>query len=427
MARSEHATAETAQGRNPGVHRAEQGHRRFRWLLTLSLMLPALVAVGATTAPAQADGDAGTTGVHAGALDGTETNEPQVPPEVRVVDRCEPGGSTDDRIIIPSSEYFTYTVNGTTVPPGRFKASGTRYVVEAVPNPGVVVEPGATTRWTFTFTKDDCVTPTPVRPAAATAADVCEPASGLTNDRITIPTDPNFTYTVDGAPVAAGQVVAIGVTHTVNAFAKSGVVVEPGATTQWTFPFTKVACVTPPTPARPAVAAATDVCEPASGPTNDRILIPTDASFTYTVDGVAVAAGPLVPPAVTHVVRAVAKAGVVVESGAPMQWTFTFTKVLCSEVLGNSAARVKGAVKEVDKCGRAGDAFRAKRVRGVTYLVKGSAVREGVWLKARTRTVKVRAVATSSRFRVVGASVWTLRFTNERCAPPPEVLPATGA
>jgi hypothetical protein len=93
--------------------------------------------------------------------------------------------------------------------------------------------------------------PTPVAPAAPTAVDVCEPATGPTDDRITIPTDANFTYTLDGTAVAAGSVVATGTTHTVMAVAKPGVVVKEGATTKWTFTFTKVLCVTPPPPPPP--------------------------------------------------------------------------------------------------------------------------------------------------------------------------------
>ena len=88
-------------------------------------------------------------------------------------------------------------------------------------------------------------------PAAATASDVCEPATGPTNDRITIPADASFTYTVDGTAVAAGPFVATGTTHTVTAVAKDGVVVKEGATTTWTFTFTKVLCVTPPPPPPP--------------------------------------------------------------------------------------------------------------------------------------------------------------------------------
>jgi hypothetical protein len=63
----------------------------------------------------------------------------------------------------------------------------------------------------------------------------------------------------------------------------------------------------------------------------------------------------------------------------------------------------------------------------VRYLVKGKTVRKGVWLKATTRTVKVRAVASSAKYEVAGQDVWKLRFTNKACAAPPEVLPATVA
>ena len=93
--------------------------------------------------------------------------------------------------------------------------------------------------------------PEPKQPTAPTSTDVCEPATGPTNDRITIPSDANFTYTVDGVAVAAGQVVATGTTHVVMAVPKAGVVVKEGATTKWTFTFTKVACVTPPPPPPP--------------------------------------------------------------------------------------------------------------------------------------------------------------------------------
>lgn len=89
--------------------------------------------------------------------------------------------------------------------------------------------------------------------------------------------------------------------------------------------------------------------------------------------------------------------------------------------------KVKGAVKKIDKCGRAGDAFFAKRVKGMRYLVKGEDIRKGVWLKAKARTVKVQAVASSRQYRVAGQDVWVLRFTNKTCATPPQVLPATGA
>lgn len=103
--------------------------------------------------------------------------------------------------------------------------------------------------------------------------------------------------------------------------------------------------------------------------------------------------------------------------------------VICPAAAAAAAkTKVKGAVKMIDKCGRGGDVFLAKRVKGVTYRVNGRGViREGVWLKAKTRTVRVRAVASSERYKVVGQDVWIRRFTNRPCATPPQVLPATGA
>lgn len=98
-----------------------------------------------------------------------------------------------------------------------------------------------------------------------------------------------------------------------------------------------------------------------------------------------------------------------------------------AEAAEAAKAKVTGVVKKMDKCGRGGDAFFAKRVKGVRYLVKGEPIRKGVWLKAKTRTVKVRAVASNDQYRVAGQDVWTLRYTNKRCATAPQVLPATGA
>lgn len=89
--------------------------------------------------------------------------------------------------------------------------------------------------------------------------------------------------------------------------------------------------------------------------------------------------------------------------------------------------KVMGAVKMVDKCGRAADAFLAKRVKGVTYLVKGKVIREGVWLKPKTKVVKVHAVASSKKYKVVGQTHWVLKFSTKPCAPPPNISPPTGA
>lgn len=92
-----------------------------------------------------------------------------------------------------------------------------------------------------------------------------------------------------------------------------------------------------------------------------------------------------------------------------------------------AVTEVRGAVKKIDKCGRSGDAFFTKRVKGVRYVVKGETIRKGVWLKATTRTVRVQAMASRRQYQVAGRDVWVLRFTNKPCAAPPQVLPATGA
>ncbi|NPC41476.1 hypothetical protein [Nocardioides sp. zg-1230] len=256
---------------------------------------------------------------------------PVVPTAPTSSDVCEPAtGPTNDRVVIPSDAHFTYELDGVAVPAGEVVATGTSHTVVAVPKAGVVVKEGATKTWTFTFTKEKCVTPpTPVAPTAPTKSDVCEPASGPTDDRVVIPMDANFTYTLDGAAVAAGSVVATGTSHTVKAVPKDGVVVKEGATTEWTFTFTKEKCVTPPTPVAPTAPTKSDVCEPASGPTDDRLVIPMDANFTYTLDGAAVAAGEVVATGTSHTVKAVPKDGVVVKDGATTEWTFTFTKDKC--------------------------------------------------------------------------------------------------
>ena len=280
----------------PHTHKGDRRRSTSR-LAALLLLLPILAVLGAQASPAAATSEL------------CEGDVVEVQGEIKTIPYTAPDG---------------YLVSSWCV------KSGTEAEVHEVNPPAKTITIAHTSgkgisHYSVTLVK----APEPKAPAAATALDVCEPATGPTNDRIMIPTDANFTYTVDGVAVAAGSFVATGTTHTVVAVPKAGVVVAQGATTQWTFTFTKVLCVTPPTPVAPAAATALDVCEPATGPTNDRIMIPTDANFTYTVDGVAVAAGSFVATGTTHTVVAVPKAGVVVAQGATTQWTFTFTKVLC--------------------------------------------------------------------------------------------------
>lgn len=101
--------------------------------------------------------------------------------------------------------------------------------------------------------------------------------------------------------------------------------------------------------------------------------------------------------------------------------------VMPPDTSSTELTKIWGNVRKVDKCGRAGDSFYAKRVKHGKYLVKGKAVREGVWLKAKTRVVKVRFVSTTKKHVAAGKDSWTLRFTNKSCATPPKHLPPTGA
>ena len=64
----------------------------------------------------------------------------------------------------------------------------------------------------------------------------------------------------------------------------------------------------------------------------------------------------------------------------------------------------------------------------MVYTVKGKVVRQGVWLKARTRTVtRPRRAPPTRRTGCEGKSVWKLTFTRKACAKAPEVAPNTGS
>ncbi|MCF6379436.1 hypothetical protein L2K70_17635 [Nocardioides KLBMP 9356] len=97
------------------------------------------------------------------------------------------------------------------------------------------------------------------------------------------------------------------------------------------------------------------------------------------------------------------------------------------EVLPAQVLVVRAGARRIDKCGRQGDLFKVAKRDGVVYTAKGKALRQGVWLKARTRTVTVRATAADASYRLQGRSVWTLTFTRKACAQAPEVAPHTGA
>ena len=101
--------------------------------------------------------------------------------------------------------------------------------------------------------------------------------------------------------------------------------------------------------------------------------------------------------------------------------------VVPPEVLPAQVLVVKAGARRLDKCGRQGDLFKVAKKSGVVYTAKGKVLRQGVWLKARTRTVTVRASAADETYQLRGTSVWKLSFTRKACAKAPEVAPNTGA
>ncbi len=101
--------------------------------------------------------------------------------------------------------------------------------------------------------------------------------------------------------------------------------------------------------------------------------------------------------------------------------------VATPEVLPAQVKVVRAVAKQIDKCGRAGDLFRVGKRAGVVYKANGKVLREGVWIKATSRTVTVRAKAADAAFALKGKQVWKLSFSNRACAPAPEVAPNTGA
>ncbi len=97
------------------------------------------------------------------------------------------------------------------------------------------------------------------------------------------------------------------------------------------------------------------------------------------------------------------------------------------EVLPAEVRVVRAAARRIDKCGRQSDLFKVAKRSGVVYRANGKVVRQGVWLKARTRSVTVRATAADASYLLQGTSVWKLSFTRKACAQAPEVAPNTGS
>lgn len=97
------------------------------------------------------------------------------------------------------------------------------------------------------------------------------------------------------------------------------------------------------------------------------------------------------------------------------------------EVLPAQVKVVRAQARSIDKCGRASDLFKVAKRSGVVYKVNGDVIRQGVWIKAKTRSVTVRAQAADAAHALQGKQVWKLSFTRRPCAQAPEVSPNTGS
>ena len=97
------------------------------------------------------------------------------------------------------------------------------------------------------------------------------------------------------------------------------------------------------------------------------------------------------------------------------------------EVLPAEVRVVKAAATSIDKCGRASDLYKVAKRAGVIYTVKGKVVRQGVWIKAKARSLTIRATAADASYALDGKRTWKLSFATKPCAPAPQVAPNTGA
>lgn len=87
---------------------------------------------------------------------------------------------------------------------------------------------------------------------------------------------------------------------------------------------------------------------------------------------------------------------------------------------------VKGGVKKLDKCG-SNNFFFVREVAGLHYVLKGKAVREGVWIKTKSKKVTIKVVADSDKYQLVGKKRFVVKFPNNKpCGSSPHVSPNTG-
>jgi hypothetical protein len=96
------------------------------------------------------------------------------------------------------------------------------------------------------------------------------------------------------------------------------------------------------------------------------------------------------------------------------------------EVLPAQVRVVQGAARKIDKCGTRSDLFKVAKRAGVIYKANGKVVQKGVWIRAKSRTVTIKAIAADQGFRLKGQQMWKMTFTTKACVQAPSVAPATG-
>jgi hypothetical protein len=186
--------------------------------------------------------------------------------------------------------------------------------------------------------------------------------------------------------------------------------------------------LTPPVPTySPAVPSWYDACEPAKGNTPDTYTVPSDANFTYTVEGVTTAAGTYSATNHVYVIEAVANAGVNVTPGAATEWKIFFDKkTLCPQpplppTPPAPPVQVTGKVKIVDQCGADNELGKAFKREGVLYTRNGHHMKAGLFVSVDDGDV-IRAKAKKG-YVYVGKAKWVVNTTNKPCPTQP---PGTG-
>lgn len=97
------------------------------------------------------------------------------------------------------------------------------------------------------------------------------------------------------------------------------------------------------------------------------------------------------------------------------------------EVLPAEVRVVQAGARWIDKCGSSSDLYKVAKREGVVYKADGKVLRQGVWLRARTRSLTIRATAADATYTLQGKRTWKLAFATKACAPAPQVSPNTGS